>query len=330
MINAIYSSKLYRASKRKDKIAAAFDASASSELVMQLTSYLDKDYQDLATPEPDTASSKDEPEDAAEPADVDTESEDELDEPNYSIPKSLHADLGDDFNPVDNLYTIDDEDESVPESNDAAPSSESEPAPAKEEPVEESTKIVASVNILDEIDVIKGSLNGQEDTCGVTRIQMKENEVWIYYKDDINLNNIMINVIEFFNASGRTYLEFNRLARSDNAIVFVINNVAENIKPMISVEASEKVDPVSNAHPVDMKKKDTTSRTSQKSDVVRAIGLIKSLISDEDTCTNPVTDVTEKDDTHVTVTFKKDSVDYDITDVNYLDEIRKHRGEVSK
>lgn len=242
MLNAIYSSKLYKASKRKDAIAAAFDASASSELVSQLATYLDESYQPLAT---GVQKSNSDSKSSDQTADSSPKSDKggagvEDDGPNYSIPKSLHADLGPDFNVEENLYTIDDDDESIPEAGSDAESSKPEPKEApKSEPVEESTSIHACTDILDEVGVIKGSLNGAEDTAGVNRVYVKDGELWIYYNDNVNLNSIMTNVIEFLNASGRTYLEFNRLARSDNAIVFVINSVQENIKPISAVEGAE-------------------------------------------------------------------------------------------
>ena len=73
-----------------------------------------------------------------------------------------------------------------------------------------------------EVQGIKGILNADASTFGVQRVQEKDKEVWIYYNDDINLNDVMVEVIEMMNKAGYTYLEFNRLARTDNAIVFVI------------------------------------------------------------------------------------------------------------
>ena len=45
-MKAIYSCKLYKASKRKDKIRAAIADPLNTELVTQLRSYLDDDFQD--------------------------------------------------------------------------------------------------------------------------------------------------------------------------------------------------------------------------------------------------------------------------------------------
>ena len=237
MINAIYASKLYRASKRKDKIAAAFSGAAGAELVTQLKSYLDDPYikytqapepkEDADTSDADVTNDIGE---GGEPKESGSSSHHSSGHSSgFSMPSSLDpGDLGEDFSPEDNLYEVPDDDEGGAEPEDTS----SEP----DEPVEEATVIEGSTNILDDIDVVKGTLNGNEKTAGVSRIQTKENEFWVYYKDDINLNNIMTDVIEYFNAAGYTDLEFNRLARSDNAIVFVINDVEENIKPSEKVE----------------------------------------------------------------------------------------------
>lgn len=241
MIDAIYASKLYRASKRKDIIAAALKDQKNAGLVTQLASYLDEPYQKLAVP-------KAEPEQSDADANV-VDDIGEGGEPkeggsaprshghaggggHYSMPSSLDAGLDEDFNPEENLVTVDDDE--IPEVSDEAAS---EP----EEPVEEAESVYGSTDaVVDRAEVIKGTLNGQAETAGVARIHVKDNEMWIYYKDEVNLNNIMTDVIEYMNAAGYTDLEFNRLARSDNAIVFVINSVTENIKPVEPVEEKKE------------------------------------------------------------------------------------------
>lgn len=237
MIDAIYASKLYKASKRKDIIAAALKDQKNAGLVTQLASYLDEQYQDLAVPEAP----------ALEQSDADAHVADDIGEGgepkeggsapkshghaggggHYSMPSSLDSGLDEDFSVEDNLVTVDDEE--IPEVSDVP---ESEP----EEPVEEAESVYGCTDVAGRAEIIKGTLNGQAETAGVARIHVKDNEMWIYYKDEVNLNNIMTNVIEYMNAAGYTDLEFNRLARSDNAIVFVINSVQEGIKPAEPVE----------------------------------------------------------------------------------------------
>lgn len=120
---------------------------------------------------------------------------------------------------------------------DSEPVKQPEPVnnePSSSEEVESSQAVKASsgtplptTDVTDNLDLevesIKGTLNAKDDTSGVSRVGVKDDkEVWIYYNDSVNLNDVMVPVIEQMNASGYTYLEFNRLARSDNAVVFVV------------------------------------------------------------------------------------------------------------
>ena len=120
---------------------------------------------------------------------------------------------------------------------DSEPVKQPEPVnnePSSSEEVESSQAVKASsgtplptTDVTDHLDLevesIKGTLNSKDDTSGVSRVGVKDDkEVWVYYNDNVNLNDVMVPVIEQMNASGYNYLEFNRLARSDNAVVFVV------------------------------------------------------------------------------------------------------------
>lgn len=115
-------------------------------------------------------------------------------------------------------------------SSDSGVATPSEPAPSKPTPsdtVESASGMsLPSTDVTDNLDLevedIMGILNASGDTSGVIRTRCKEDELWVYYSDDVNLNDVMVPAIEMMNRPGYTYLEFNRLARSDNAIVFVI------------------------------------------------------------------------------------------------------------
>lgn len=76
------------------------------------------------------------------------------------------------------------------------------------------------------INSIVGLLNAKDDTCGVRMAQVVDmKELWIYYQDDKNLNDVMEPVIKLLCQSDYSWLSFSRLARKDNAIVFDINSV---------------------------------------------------------------------------------------------------------
>lgn len=119
--------------------------------------------------------------------------------------------------------------------------------------VDSATQVTASCGVsLPRIDVtddmnnqvesIKGTLNSQQLTCGVTRVAVKNDEVWCYYNDSVNLNEVMVEAIDLVSKAGYSYLEFNRLARSDNAIVFVIikNDTDRTLAPEQEVSTKQE------------------------------------------------------------------------------------------
>jgi hypothetical protein len=238
-LQRIYSSKLYVTSTRKDRIHAAMQDPINAELVQQLSEYLDDDAQ----VELKQAVKEEQAKEAAEQGD-----DSQVVAPSESSGmsgggggghSSFSGDVFSDFGD-DELADID-----IPED-----SGESEPAEA---PVEESTKINGKAikatsliwttieDVAKECDVIQGTLNAREDTKGVSRMQVKDSELWIYYNDDVNLNDTMIAVIEVLNSTGYTYLAFSRLARSNNAIVFDINlSTSEDIKSVKDIEEENK------------------------------------------------------------------------------------------
>ena len=61
----------------------------------------------------------------------------------------------------------------------------------------------------------------------------KKHELWIYYNDNTNLNNVMQSVIDVVNALALKLLSFSRLARSDNAMVFdIIPTNSQDVEPL--------------------------------------------------------------------------------------------------
>ena len=119
--------------------------------------------------------------------------------------------------------------------------------------VDSATQVIASCGVsLPRIDVtddmnnqvesIKGTLNSQQLTCGVTRVAVKNDEVWCYYNYSVNLNEVMVKAIDLVSKAGYSYLEFNRLDRSYNAIVFVIikNDTARTLAPEQEVSTKQE------------------------------------------------------------------------------------------
>lgn len=147
--------------------------------------------------------------------------------------------------------TPDASDDTLNTSSDA--SDDSSDTSSSTDNVDSATNVTASCGVsLPRIDVtddmrnqvesIKGTLNSQQLTCGVTRVAVKDDEVWCYYNDSVNLNEVMVEAIDLVSKAGYSYLEFNRLARSDNAIVFVIikNDTARTLAPEQGVSTKQE------------------------------------------------------------------------------------------
>lgn len=244
-MNAIFASKLFRSSTRQDKIRAALADPVNMELVQQLRSYLDEPYQkmglmDLHPEEPKTDTSE-------APAQGEAEKESSS-SPESSSSSPTHTSApshvsGPNSDPMDipGLNIEDETSSDEPPASESSESSSNEESAPPEEPVAESTRITSSTDIQDTIEQLKGSINMRQETSGVNRILKKEDEIWIYYEDKVNLNNVMGPVIELVNALGYSNLEFNRLARSDNAIVFqMYESSTEVMEPVENKEDGKK------------------------------------------------------------------------------------------
>ena len=199
---AIYASKVFQCSKRQTEIRNKIESSGNVELLQQLIGDLDEEFQTVNTVAPELNDQKDTKESDSNQTDDSVQSDEPSESPSVGQPVS--------FTPSS--------EKEEPDDNSEGEVSDQESEDKVQEPVEESTKI--HVIPLDEI---KGTLNHVADTAGVSRIEMKDHELWIFYNDEVNLNNIMTEVIELLNNTGYTYLSFNRLARSNNAIVFEIS-----------------------------------------------------------------------------------------------------------
>ncbi len=233
-LQRIYSSKLYVTSIRKDRIHAAIQDHINAELIQQVAEYLDEDSKVLL--------------EQAEQQEIQKESADaeptentstETSSPASSAPSgggghsSFSGSVIDDFGEpefTDEDFSADETAESpAPDTSD---DEVIESVNKEGKPITATSVIWTTLDdVVSDIDTIQGTLNSREDTKGVIRLQVVDNELWIYFNDDVNLNDKMVDVIELLNATGYTYLKFNRLARSNNAIVFDIGLTVEPMKP---------------------------------------------------------------------------------------------------
>lgn len=242
-LQRIYSSKLYLTSSRKDKIHAAINDPdvLNVELVKQLEDYLDDDAKAVlhtaeAKAEAEQAQATAEAGGGVAPSNSSSPSAPSLGgggggAPAASFTGDIDADFGD-----DELADVELPEDEVP--NDDVPNDEPadevvESVTQEGKPITATCKIWTTLDdVVSDCDTIKGTLNAREDTAGVIRLEVKESELWVYYNDDSNLNDKMIEVISVLNSTGYTYLKFNRLARSNNAIVFDISlNALDPVKP---------------------------------------------------------------------------------------------------
>lgn len=241
-MEAIYNSKLYKGSKRKQRIEAALSNPVNSELVVQLKSALNVPEEEVAPKKPNLS-----PE-----AQLDAELREEAlrheqDAPRFSRkPSAPHR--GSPARPmptseeVDNLSPaaqlddaqideagvvdpavdapdgIDDTTPDAPEGDAADPAAE-EPA----EEVESASQVSApEVDWDSECIDLRSILNNNSATQGANHVVIKGDELWLYYNDDVNLNKIMTEVVDTVRVKLGNRVQFNRLARMDNAVVFEI------------------------------------------------------------------------------------------------------------
>ena len=213
MLDAIFSSKMFLASKNKDKITTALADPLNGELVQQLRSYLDDDFLDDAMEYRKTHSVPEESE--SEPSNETSESSNKggsesTDRSRSSRSSSPRPSMADTLNAL--------EDNSVPDANDpmyeeTSETSETSSDDTSTDSVEESKKISPDLMAI---------LNSSDKTKGVRRItSSKDSELWVYYNDDINLNNVMESVISSVNTCCPN-VQFSRLARTYNAVVFSV------------------------------------------------------------------------------------------------------------
>lgn len=242
----IYGSKLFKASNtdRKQRILAAMTNPVNQELVSQLKEQLDVDS--LPLTQDDSKLTNDN--NAAEPSKSQSSTKFRSSHPSASgssahlasNPISNSSDDSDEINDdTIDLNADNDTDDNVDDDNDDNVNSSTSVVNTNN-----SQRIVSSseIPLAGLADELKGTLNLKSDTAGVNRILLKQNELWIYYDDSINLNNVMTPVIELLNSTNYFYLEFNRLARTDNAIVFEVSEVDSNqaVDPVKADELDDK------------------------------------------------------------------------------------------
>lgn len=218
-------SKLFKACPNQSKIIAAMNDPINIELIKQLDEYIGDEYKELLNPSElevnDSNVDIDEPK-----TDPSTKSTEESGDVNINIgskPTPLAEKYKEDLEGLDN----------APDGDSETDSDEGTTAVTESATQVSGKKVMADTAIINppiNLDPtlrniageIKGTLNARTSTAGVSRVNLKNDELWVYYNDDINLNNVMDDALSVLSAINYTFLVFNRLARTDNAIVFTI------------------------------------------------------------------------------------------------------------
>ena len=224
---SIFASRFYAANQTK--IATAVNDPKNRELVQQVASYLSKEDQaklaSMIKEEREEATA----EEAAERSVEDTPMSPEASPRGGShSPMSFgHSNMGggsSDFGDLsEDLGDLPDADEPID-----LPDTDT-PANSEDVDLESSTKIyqmgdnkvIAATQATEELteDSIQKLLE-EKGAEGVRRVDfLDDGEIWIYYLDTTNLNNIMEAAISAVTNKYK-FIEFNRLARTSNAIVF--------------------------------------------------------------------------------------------------------------
>ena len=213
--NVVLSSSLFAVSTKKAKIMAALTNPLNAELIQQSVSDLPEDTVAKLNESDNQEPNKD----GASPASEGTKSI-------TSDPKPIKFKVADHALEKDTADLEDDD------------SSKDSDNSVETNPVDVTSSVSVDCVVLD-AEVIKSTLNGRDDTCGVVSIALKDSgvsELWIYYDDETNLNDTIYAVVSVFNSCGYNMLKFNRLARSNNAIVFDILEIKQPIKSIVEVQ----------------------------------------------------------------------------------------------
>lgn len=228
-MRSIYSSKLFISSKYKDRIVSAIENPVNAKLVAQIKEYVDLDSlpDDLKKQAKKSKDSKLSNTDTINKYSNLPDAKSNMSKEPSSIPNSHKFDAGrvDDNLPDDNLDDNSQQTEGNTDNN------------LDDKQVNSSTSLNSATVLypnnccdanLISTNIIMTQLNSVDSTSGVIRVEIHndEYELWVYYNDKINLNNVMTDVIQNLSASNYSYLTFNRLARSENAIVFEISTTA--------------------------------------------------------------------------------------------------------
>ena len=249
--DVIVASKIFKGSKNQSKILAEIQDPVNKELVEQLDSYVSiDDYNELADKLKDAEAELSELKEGSPdiegpemvnptkggPSKSSTSSPSFAGHSSSGTFDSTEFDSGD-FSDMEDAEFDEDLGEAEPAGDDSLYLED-------DEPVAESTKVkkspvVASTYVTMEkvshaVHEIPGTLNLREETKGATHATLRgtsSNEIWVFYDDEVDLSKILGDIDQVIKESGYYFIDFNRVARDEHAVVFNVNWVSTYFNP---------------------------------------------------------------------------------------------------
>lgn len=253
-MSLIMSSELFKSSKNKSKILSTISNPINKELVKQLESYVK--VSDLTEDDNSEGSKLDDSTESnssyQETNTNDTSSEDtqKSEQTHTSNPASFVPNDSYDTSETDDREETssegsDEDNNTEDESSDDSGSNDvNESTSTNKTEIKSSTYVTADI-VAKAVNELPGALNLSDDTKGVDYAAFKTNannanEVWIYYDSEVDVSKILSNVVTYLLSSGYYYLQFNRVSRDDNALVFVVNWVSNYFNVKSITDEKEK------------------------------------------------------------------------------------------
>lgn len=253
-MSLIMSSELFKSSKNKSKILSTISNPINKELVKQLESYVKvSDLTDADNPEgskldDSTESNSSYPEvntDDASSEDTQKPEQTHTSNPASFVPNDSYDTSETDDSEETSSEGSDEDNNTEDESSDDSDSNDvNESTSTNKTEIKSSTYVTADI-VAKAVNELPGALNLSDDTKGVDYAAFKTNannanEVWIYYDSEVDISKILSNVVTYLLSSGYYYLQFNRVSRDDNALVFVVNWVSSYFNVKSVTDEKEK------------------------------------------------------------------------------------------
>lgn len=224
LISHLKKSKVFCARENKSEIISALSNPLNLELKQQLVESLDFQYQTDEYVNPDEVT-EDELSVDADGGDVnieeDVQTEDSDDRGTAHTPSHKSSSVS------KNTSDIDTDGDSVDDEDKVDDKFEKKDDKLSDE-VSESVDVGLDV---DEKSV-EDLLNTNNSTDGVNYVQIKfqddTTEIWINYKDNVNINDKISDIMSLISLKYPDW-QFNRVARTYNAIIFTCENAQENV-----------------------------------------------------------------------------------------------------